>query len=672
MKKLNKTKQQLWLKMLVSLSLPIVLIFVLSGSLIMSSVNKETSAIIQDRLSSDSKFLSKEVNAFLRDYISTSQTGASSSEIINYLQNTKPGEKFVTKPEWEHVRTSLINYTKIDSENVLRVWISDFDSNQAITSDDITTDSTFDVKSRPWYKVKDIGKTIVVPPYKDTVLDALVVSIVSPVFDKSNSKVIGTFGYDIQINKLSSVISNFKLGESGFILLIDENGNIIYHPDTESIQKNISDLGFSESLLSDISAREFKHVEYSMSGTDYIGDVCPINDSEWTILSGITEKEAFATSNAIRTLMFTIFGLGLILIVAAILFISKNITKSVNKLAFAAQAIADGNLNIEIDIDSNDEIGDVAIAMNNTVKRLKSYIDYIEEITSVLGEIANGILSFELKQDYVGEFASVKEALFDIRTTLSDTISEIKEVANQVSSSSMQLSTGSQILAQGTTEQASSIEELSSTISEVSSKIDENAKYTLKANDSMLMSGRKISDSNIQMQEMVTAMNEINARSNEIGSIIKAIDDIAFQTNILALNAAVEAARSGAAGKGFAVVADEVRNLAAKSSEAAKNSALLIERSMKAVEEGTQLANNAANNLQELYENSNEIVSTISDITRSSQEQADAVSQINQGLEQISSVVHTNAATAEESAASSRELSNQSEFLKNLVEKFEV
>lgn len=672
MKKITKTKQQLWLKMLVSLSLPIVLIFVLSGSLIMSSVNKETSAIIQDRLSSDSNFLSKEVNAFLRDYISTSQTGASSSEIVNYLENTKPGEKFVTKPEWEHVRTSLINYTKIDSENVLRVWISDFDSNQAITSDDITTDSTFDVKSRPWYKVKDIGKPIVVPPYKDTALDAFVVSIVSPVFDKSNSKVIGTFGYDIQINKLSSVISNFKLGESGFILLIDESGNIIYHPENEYIQKNISDLGFSDSLLNDISTREFKHVEYSMNGADYIGDVCPIKDSEWTILSGITEKEAFATSNAIRTLMFTIFGIGLILIVAAILFISKNITKSVNKLAFAAQEIADGNLNIEIDVDSNDEIGDVAIAMNNTVNRLKSYIDYIEEITSVLGEIANGILSFELKQDYVGEFASVKDALFDIRTTLSDTISEIKEVANQVSSSSMQLSTGSQILAQGTTEQASSIEELSSTISEVSSKIDENAKYTLKANDSMVMSGRKISDSNLQMQEMVTAMNEINARSNEIGSIIKAIDDIAFQTNILALNAAVEAARSGAAGKGFAVVADEVRNLAAKSSEAAKNSALLIERSMKAVEEGTQLANNAANNLQELYENSNEIVSTISDITRSSQEQADAVSQINQGLEQISSVVHTNAATAEESAASSRELSNQSEFLKNLVEKFEV
>ncbi len=672
MNKLNKTKQKLWLKMLISISLPIVIILVLAGSLIMSSVHKNTSAIMQERLTSDSKFLSQQVSAFLSDYISTSQTGASSSEIINYLENTKPGEKFVTQPEWKEIRPSLINYTKIDAQNVLRVWITDFDSNQAITSDDVTTDETFDVKTRPWYVVKDIGKTIVVPPYKDTALDSLVVSIVSPVFDKNNSKIIGTFGYDIQINQLGTVLSNFKLGESGFILLLDENGNIIYHPNADYVQKNIKDLGLSESVLNDINQKTFKHIEYQMDNEKYIGDVCPVDGSQWTIVTGITEKEAYQTIDSTRALMLTVFGLGLILMIAAVLFISKNITKSINQLAYVAQEIADGNLDLEINIDSNDEIGDVAFAMNNTVNRLKSYIDYIEEITSVLREIANGVLSFELKQDYVGEFSKVKDALFDIRDTLSDTISEIKEVANQVSSSSMQLSTGSQILAQGTTEQASSIEELSSTISEVSSKIEENAKYTLKANDSMVMSGRKISDSNMQMQDMVNAMNEINARSSEIESIIKAIDDIAFQTNILALNAAVEAARSGAAGKGFAVVADEVRNLAAKSSEAAKNSALLIERSMKAVEEGTQLAHNAASNLQDLYESSNEIVSTISDITRASQEQADAVSQINQGLEQISAVVHTNAATAEESAASSKELSNQSEFLKNLVEKFEI
>lgn len=672
MKKSNSVKQKLWLKMLISISLPIVIILVVSGSLIMSSVHKSASGIIQGRLTSDSKFLAKQVSAFLGDYISTSKTGSTSSEIINYIQNTKPGEKFVTKNEWQEIRPTLINYTKIDSNNVLRAWVSDFDSNQAITSDDITTDSSFDVKSRPWYKVKEVGKTIVVPPYKDTEINSLVVSIVSPVFDKNNSNIIGTFGYDIQIDQLSTVLSNFKLGESGFILLIDENGNIIYHPNAEYIQKNISELGFDSSILDDIKQKNSKSLKYTLDNTTYIGDVCPVENSDWTIITGISEKEAFKTSSDIRSLIFTVFGLGLLLMIASVLFISKNITKSINRLAFIAQEIADGNLDLEVDIDSNDEIGDVASAMGNTVSRLKSYIDYIEEITEVLGEIANGILSFELKQDYVGEFSKIKDALFDIRTTLSDTIYEIKEVANQVSSSSMQLSTGSQILAQGTTEQASSIEELSATISDVSLKIEENAKYTLKANDSMVMSGRKISESNQQMQDMVNAMNEINARSGEIGSIIKAIDDIAFQTNILALNAAVEAARSGVAGKGFAVVADEVRNLAAKSSEAAKNSALLIERSMKAVEEGTELANNAASTLQELYENSNEIVETIGEIAKSSQDQAEAVSQINNGLEQISSVVHTNAATAEESAASSKELSNQSEFLKDLVEKFQI
>lgn len=458
-----------------------------------------------------------------------------------------------------------------------------------------------------------------------------------------------------------------------YALFIDTNYKAIAHSNADSIGEDLSnDAGAKAALAGENYASEY----YYETEQTKVYDVLMPFEYNGKIVGAINIGLSMDEVNkAVASTMMTVIFSGLIVcafLIAVLYSTSKYTVSAVNKLAYAAQEIASGNLDLDIDISSSDEIGEVALAMNDTVHRLKSYIHYIEEISSVLGDIANGNLAFELKQDYVGEFAQVKDALFDIRTTLSDTISEIKDVANNVNSSSMQLSTGSQILAQGTTEQAGSIEELSSTISDISSKIEENAKYTLKANENMILSGRKISDSNVQMQEMVTAMNEINDRSKEIESIIKAIDDIAFQTNILALNAAVEAARSGVAGKGFAVVADEVRNLAAKSSEAAKNSALLIERSMKAVKEGTQLAHSAASNLQELYEGSNEIVATIGNIAESSQEQANAVSQINHGLEQISSVVHTNAATAEESAASSRELSNQSELLKNLVEKFEI
>ncbi|MGB5824730.1 MAG: methyl-accepting chemotaxis protein, partial [Proteocatella sp.] len=602
----------------------------------------------------------------------TSQTGAGSTEILDYIKSTKPGQKFADKPEWDKIRASLISYTNVDSENILRCWISDFDSNQVITSDDVVTDETFDVASRPWYAVKDTAKTLITPPYVDTVLGSQVITVLSPVMDSKTNKVIGTFGYDIQIQQLSKVLSNYKLGESGFILLVDENNKIIYHPNEDYIQKDVSEIDISENVKASIQQKTFSPVEYSMDNKSYLGDVNQVEGSGWVIVTGISEREAFQANRTIKNIIIAVFGIGILFIIASIIYISKSITKSINKLSFAAQEIAEGNLDIEINVDSNDEIGEVSDAMNNTVQRLKSYVDYIEEITYVLNQISSGALYFELKHDYVGEFSKIKDALFEIRETLSDTISEIKEVANQVSGNSMQLSTGSQMLAQGTTEQASSIEELSSTISEVSSKIDENAKHTLKANESMVLSGNKISESNKQMKDMLIAMDDINQRSSEINTIIKAIDDIAFQTNILALNAAVEAARSGAAGKGFAVVADEVRNLAAKSSEAAKNSAILIERSIKAVGEGSLLADKAAINLQSLYDSTAEITTAISDISTSSQEQALAISQINQGLEQIASVVHTNAATAEESAASSKELSNQAELLTDLVEKFKI
>lgn len=604
--------------MLLGISLPVILILAIAGFTIMSSVNNSVSGIVKNNLTSDSMYLSKQVSSFLADYISTSQTGAGTSEIINYIIDTKPGEKFADKPQWSQIRTSLINYTVIDPDNILRVWIADFDSSQIIASDDIVTDETFDVTSRPWYVVNELRRPVVVPPYKDTAVDSLVITVASPVIDPKTDKVVGAFAYDIQIGQLSQVLSQFKLGESGFIMLIDENGNIIYHPQEEYVQKNISDTDISSELITSVSSGTFGPVEYEMNGEKYVGDTSAVEGSQWVVITGITEDEAYSTNANIRNIILGLFAAGILFVIAAIVFMSKNITKSVNRLSYAASQIAEGNLDVEIKADSDDEIGEVAEALGDTVVRLKSYIHYIEEITEVLNQIAVGRLQFDLRQEYAGEFSTIKEALFDIRDTLSQTIYEIKEVATQVNSNSMQLSTGSQILAQGTTEQASSIEELSSTISDVASKIDDN------------------------------------------------------QTNILALNAAVEAARSGAAGKGFAVVADEVRNLAAKSSEAAKNSAHLIERSMKAVEEGSSLADEAAANLQALYENTGQITSTITDIANASQEQAFAVSQINQGLEQIASVVHTNAATAEESAASSKELSNQAELLQNLVDKFEI
>lgn len=675
MKKIKKKilkKNRLWVKMLLGISIPVLIILIVSSTLIMTSVSNSISDITREKLSSDSASLSGKVSEFLTGYITASQSGAGSIEIQELLSTTAKGEKLTDTAAYGKVMKTLENIAAIDSTNVLCTWIGDFDSNHLIKSDGYVTDSSFDISSRPWYVVKDKKVTIITTPYIDITTALPIISIISPIFDPITNEAIGAFGFNIKLSQLTTILDNYKIGESGFIMLISEFGEIIYHPNTEYISKNISEINISDNITESLSNSTFNSIKYDMDKNKYWGDINQVKGSEWKVISGITENEVLKTYKTIRTLIIAIFSIGLIAIFTSILLISKMITKSLNQLSFVAHEIAKGNLNVEIHVNSNDEIGEVADAMKQTVTRLKSYIDYIEEITYALNEISSGTLYFELKQDYIGEFLKIKEALINIKSTMSDTIFEIKQVAELVNSSSMQLSTGSQILAQGTTEQASSIEELSATIGDVSIKVNENAKHTLRANDQMLSAGNKISKSNEQMQDMLIAMNEINQSSNEISNIIKAIDEIAFQTNILALNAAVEAARSGEAGKGFAVVADEVRNLAAKSSEAAKNSAILIEKSVKAVEEGSLLANNTAANLKALYHDSHSIVTTITEISKSSQEQSYAITQVDLGLEQIAAVVHTNAATAEQSAASSKELSEQAHLLNNLVSNFKI
>lgn len=184
--------------------------------------------------------------------------------------------------------------------------------------------------------------------------------------------------------------------------------------------------------------------------------------------------------------------------------------------------------------------------------------------------------------------------------------------------------------------------------------------------------GLEVENCDRQMQELNTAMNRISQKSGEIGKIIKTIEDIAFQTNILALNAAVEAARAGSAGKGFAVVADEVRNLASKSAEAAKNTTMLIEDSIQAVENGTKLTAGTTESLKKVVESTMVIKTAVGRISQATGEQASNLNQVTTGVDQISSVVQTNSATAEESAAASEELSGQSQMLKNLISQFKL
>lgn len=328
-----------------------------------------------------------------------------------------------------------------------------------------------------------------------------------------------------------------------------------------------------------------------------------------------------------------------------------------------------GNLNAEMIGHYNGDYARIKDNMNETIAFLKTYV---AEISSTLNEIGHGNLNIKIDRDYLGDFQSIKTALNNITDDLSNVMAHISNVANQVEAGSNQIADGSQALAQGTTEQACAIQELTTSINEVSSETIKNAKFANEANALANEVKSKVELGNLQMNQMVSAMSEINEASNNISKIIKVIDDIAFQTNILSLNAAVEAARAGVHGKGFAVVAEEVRTLAARSAEAAKETTALIEGSINKTAVGSIIADDTATSLQEMLAQIGKVTGLVSRIAQASNRQASEISQINLGIEQVSCVVQTNSATAEESAAASEELTGQAEILRQMIEEFQL
>jgi methyl-accepting chemotaxis protein len=383
----------------------------------------------------------------------------------------------------------------------------------------------------------------------------------------------------------------------------------------------------------------------------------------------VLDSEAGLSSAVLSTKIASIVAIVVTVIAIVLLFmyVLKGIIAPIQKVIESSKGLSEGRLDFHIDVKSTNEIGVLADSLNTSVNNLNLYIS---DITSVLTDIAAGNLLRKSQIQYIGDFIQIQHAIETISKSLSQTMEQIHASASQVDAGANQVADGAQNLAQGATEQASEVDNLMNMIEEISQQIDssnESVVLTTKQADDV---GERITVCNGQMQEMAEAMRQISACSDEIQHIIKTIDDIAFQTNILALNAAVEAARAGSAGKGFAVVADEVRNLAAKSADAVKDTAELIDKTLRMVDTGSRLTNLTQESLQHVVEGAGKVTEEIKVVYEASQQQEEEIGHIKESITQISTVIQSNSATSEESAAASEELAGQAQVLKTLIAKF--
>lgn len=449
----------------------------------------------------------------------------------------------------------------------------------------------------------------------------------------------------------------------------------------------LSDENYEEysTALSDWGKIGYSIIEEIKNGNDenatdaILNDCTPALNKVVEIAIKLDELTDEASSETVRNMVVcTVAGFVVIIVCLVFAFtltrktskrVLETILEPLHAIEDVAMELTEGNLHSTLEYHSDDEIGKLAHSMRKSIRMLGTYVDDIDRSMKLFSE---GNFDVHPEVEWRGDFVGILNSFMAFQASMAGTIKGIQNVSNEVSGAAEQVASSSNDLADGATNQAAVVEELTATVTGVSEQVEKNSQSAKEISVKVDELGNAISESNGKMHEMVDSMHEISEASKEIDKIITTINEIASQTNLLALNASIEAARAGEAGKGFAVVANQVNVLADQSAQAAKESATLIETSVKAVEKGMVIAGQTAAQLEEVAENSKVITTEVTHIAETLETQTTEIKQINEGIEQINDVVQTNSATSEECAAASQEMSSEAESLREMIRKFKV
>ncbi|MCI8689013.1 MAG: methyl-accepting chemotaxis protein [Oscillibacter sp.] len=509
---------------------------------------------------------------------------------------------------------------------------------------------------------------------------SMILSMYYPIYE--GSRCIGYVGAGVYASHLTDALMNLNikgLPDSEYVFLNVENGVYLYHEDNALLNTETTDAGYQEIIRRIQADGGTEANTYSYRDEDGVKQLVVykyLKDRGWVFMVRDNATEVYGAVVMVRVIVGALCAVVAAAVILITLLILRREGRELMAVERAIGRLGDLNLSADHELETfygrTDEIGMIAQTTHRVCGCLRKTID---DVGRILGEIANGNLAVDVRANegyYIGDFKVLSESLQSIHTNLMNVIRDISQVANQVDCSADRVSSGAQALSQGTTEQAVSVDGLVTNVTAITSQIQTSTVRCGSASDLVAKATGYADEADTKMEQLLAATRNIDQSSAKIVTIIKTIEDIAFQTNILALNAAVEAARAGTAGKGFSVVADEVRSLAAKSAEAVQSTNSLINRSIQDVKTGTESTNHAVSAMQVIHDCIQSIRSLMDEIAAASVQQAEMIVLVENGIKEISRVVQTNSAAAEKSASVSKELSQQARTLNSLISRFRI